>query len=84
LSYGVCDYSPRGRYYFIPHHHWLQGHPVHLLQSDHPLCLFGCCRKEQVSVWDQFFAGFITGVVMACVAKIAQGLLKALLIFIGS
>jgi len=54
------------------------------LQSDHPLCLFGCCRKEQVSIWDQFFAGFITGAIMVCVAKIAQGLLKALLIYVGA
>jgi len=37
-----------------------------------------------VSVWDQFFAGFVNGAVMVCVAKIGQGLLKALLIFIGS
>jgi hypothetical protein len=36
-----------------------------------------------VSVWDQFFAGFITGAVMVCVAKIGQGLLKALLIYLG-
>jgi hypothetical protein len=70
--------STRGRYYFIPHHHWLQGHSNHLLQSDHPLCLYGSCREGQVSVWDQFFAGFITGAVMVCVAKIVQGLLKAL------
>jgi len=37
-----------------------------------------------MSFWDQFFAGFITGAVMACVAKIAQGLLKALLMYVGT
>ena len=37
-----------------------------------------------MSVWDQFFAGFITGAVMVCVAKIGEGLLKALLIYLGA
>jgi hypothetical protein len=37
-----------------------------------------------MSVWDQLFAGFITGAVMVCVAKIGQGLLKALLIYLGA
>jgi hypothetical protein len=31
-----------------------------------------------VSVWDQFFAGFITGAVIVSVAKFAKRVLKAL------
>ena len=37
-----------------------------------------------MSFMEQFIFGFVTGALMVSVAKIAQGLLKALLIYLGA
>ena len=37
-----------------------------------------------MSFMEQFIVGVVTGAVMVCVAKIGQGLLKTLLIYLGA
>jgi hypothetical protein len=37
-----------------------------------------------MNFWDQFFVGLVSGVITVFVAKIGQGLLKALLIYLGA